>query len=287
MKLSNKVPEEIKNFVLAIADAVSEAYTDFNAIELETERRGKKLDTSTYRLDLDDFMDSTFDSLVMDLNDMYGDDEDDLEESINDTNSIIAKLQNTPIGSPYEGNPTWIIFDKNKNFYHESKKKDRWCGWSTQSHVIDDSYTTTELINKFGTNFELYYNNEKTSLDELSSMNESLLTEKVWKKKMDADVVKRFRKAIDEDNYPVIQALLELIYRIIHQMYPDEFNEEDLQNKLDDIKLLPTDPDRSDDLIDDYDIGLDVDEYYAELYDYELEQLYNICDTLSIWLPLD
>lgn len=195
MKLSNKVPEEIKNFVLAIADAVSEAYTDFNAIELETKRQGKKLDTSTYRLDLDDFMDSTFDSLVMDLNDMYGDDEDDLEES--------------------------------------------------------------------------------------------LLTEKVWKKKMDADVVNRFRKAIDEDNYPVIQASLELIYRIIHQMYPDEFNEEDLQDKLDDIKLLPTDPDRSDDLIDDYDIGLDVDEYYAELYDYELEQLYNICDTLSIWLPLD
>ena len=195
MKLSNKVPEEIKNFVLAIADAVSEAYTDFNAIELETKRQGKKLDTSTYRLDLDDFMDSTFDSLVMDLNDMYGDDEDDLEES--------------------------------------------------------------------------------------------LLTEKVWKKKMDADVVKRFRKAIDEDNYPVIQASLELIYRIIHQMYPDEFNEEDLQDKLDDIKLLPTDPDRSDELIDDYDIGLDVDEYYAELYDYELEQLYDICDTLSIWLPLD
>lgn len=195
MKLSNKVPEEIKNFVLAIADAVSEAYTDFNAIELETERQGKKLDTFTYRLDLDDFMDSTFDSLVMDLNDMYGDDEDDLEES--------------------------------------------------------------------------------------------LLTEKVWKKKMDADVVKRFRKAIDEDNYPVIQASLELIYRIIHQMYPDEFNEEDLQDKLDDIKLLPTDPDRSDELIDDYDIGLDVDEYYAELYDYELEQLYDICDTLSIWLPLD
>lgn len=195
MKLSNKVPEEIKNFVLAIADAVSEAYTDFNAIELETKRQGKKLDTSTYRLDLDDFMDSTFDSLVMDLNDMYGDDEDDLEES--------------------------------------------------------------------------------------------LLTEKVWKKKMDADVVKRFRKAIDEDNYPVIQASLELIYRIIHQMYPNEFNEEDLQDKLDDIKLLPTDPDRSDELIDDYDIGLDVDEYYAELYDYELEQLYDICDTLSIWLPLD
>ena len=195
MKLSNKVPEEIKNFVLAIADAVSEAYTDFNAIELETERQGKKLDTFTYRLYLDDFMDSTFDSLVMDLNDMYGDDEDDLEES--------------------------------------------------------------------------------------------LLTEKVWKKKMDADVVNRFRKAIDEDNYPVIQASLELIYRIIHQMYPNEFNEEDLQDKLDGIELLPTDPGRSDELIDDYDIGLDVDEYYAELYDYELEQLYNICDTLSIWLSLD
>jgi hypothetical protein len=126
-----------------------------------------------------------------------------------------------------------------------------------------------------------YGDNDEDDLDE------SLLTEKVWKKKMDDKVVKRFRDAIDYENYPVIRASLELIYRVIHQMYPDEFSEEDLQDKLYDIKMLPVDPNLSDELIKEYDINLDVDEYFAEQYDYELEQLYDICDTLSIWLPLD
>lgn len=123
--------------------------------------------------------------------------------------------------------------------------------------------------------------------DDEDSLEESLLTEKVWKKKMDAKVVKRFRDAIDDENYSVIRASLELIYRVIHKMCPDEFNEEDLQDKLYDIKMLPVDPNLSDELIKEYDINLDVDEYFAEQYDYELEQLYDICDTLSIWLPLD
>ncbi len=195
MKLSNRVPEEIRNYVMEIADSVNMMYTDFSAVQLRAEEDGKKVNTSSYRLDLDDFMDTAFEGLVMDLNDAYDEDDEDLEES--------------------------------------------------------------------------------------------LLTEKVWKKEMDASVVSRFRKAIDEDNYAVIQALLELIYTIIHQWYPEEFDEEDLQDKLDSIRLLPTNPNQSDEIINDYDIGLDVDEYYAELYDYELEQLYDICDTLSIWLPLD
>ena len=123
--------------------------------------------------------------------------------------------------------------------------------------------------------------------DDEDGLEESLLTEKVWKKKMDAKVVKRFRDAIDDENYPVIRASLELIYKVIHKMRPDEFNEEDLQDKLYDIKMLPVDPNLSDELTKEYNINLDVDEYFAEQYDYELEQLYDICDTLSIWLPLD
>lgn len=110
---------------------------------------------------------------------------------------------------------------------------------------------------------------------EYSKVNESLLTEKKWDYQLKNGVA--LRNAIDAEDYGQIKNSLIAAYKEIHEVMPEKFDEYDLENKLEDLEYLDTEPDE--------DIEISEDDI-RENFDYELNDLYDLCDNLNIWVSL-
>lgn len=108
-----------------------------------------------------------------------------------------------------------------------------------------------------------------------SRVNESLLTEKKWDYQLKNGVA--LRNAIDAEDYGQIKNSLIAAYKEIHEVMPEKFDEYDLENKLEDLEYLDTEPDE--------DIEISEDDI-RENFDYELSDLYDLCDNLNIWVSL-
>lgn len=103
-----------------------------------------------------------------------------------------------------------------------------------------------------------------------------ILQEKNWKHQL--SVGGKLRKAIEDMDYDLIKELLIAAYKEIHEVDPENFDEDDLDRAVDDVEILDTEPDEE----------IDVDESDIEgNFDYELNNLYDLCDALNIWIPLD
>lgn len=112
--------------------------------------------------------------------------------------------------------------------------------------------------------------------DAPDTIEESLLQEKKWRHQL--SVGGRLRQAIEDADYDLIKELLIAAYKEIHEVDPENFDEDDLDRAIDDVEILDTEPDEE----------IDVDEYEIEgNFDYELNNLYDLCDGLDIWIPLE
>lgn len=100
-----------------------------------------------------------------------------------------------------------------------------------------------------------------------NSINESVaLKEKAWKKTLNPKIAMSLRGAIRSGDIPKIKEALKKAFRELYRISPDDFYEDEIDEKIEDI-----------DFIDDDD---------EEEIDGILGRFYDICDDLSIWIPI-
>lgn len=100
-----------------------------------------------------------------------------------------------------------------------------------------------------------------------NSINESIdLKEKAWKKTLNPKIAMKLRNAIRSGDIPKIKEALKEAFIELYRISPDDFYDGELDEKIEDI-----------DFIDDDD---------EEEIDGILERFYDICDDLSIWIPI-
>lgn len=90
---------------------------------------------------------------------------------------------------------------------------------------------------------------------------------------------KALRQAIDDENPAEILTILQQAWTEIHQNFPDEYDENDLESDLDDIE-------NELDNVENYE---DYDMTYEDVednIDYMLNNLYDFCDSFSIWVDM-
>lgn len=143
--------------------------------------------------------------------------------------------------------------------------------WYLADKIVKDIQEPTEDKKRFYEYKILIENCEKK--DELD---ESILTEKKWDYQLKNGVA--LRNAIDADDYGQIKNSLIAAYKEIHEVMPEKFDEYDLENKLEDLEYLDTEPDE--------DIEISEDDI-RENFDYELNDFYDLCDYLNIWVSLE
>lgn len=99
------------------------------------------------------------------------------------------------------------------------------------------------------------------------SINESIdLKEKAWKKTLNSKIAMNLRNAIRSGDIPKIKEALKEAFRELYRISPDDFYEDEIDEKIEDI-----------DFIDDDD---------EEEIDGILGRFYDICDDLGIWIPI-
>ena len=100
-----------------------------------------------------------------------------------------------------------------------------------------------------------------------NSINESVdLKEKAWKKTLNPKIAMNLRNAVRNGDIPKIKEALKEAFRELYRISPDDFYDGELDEKIEDI-----------DFIDDDD---------EEEIDGILERFYDICDDLSILIPI-
>ena len=104
------------------------------------------------------------------------------------------------------------------------------------------------------------------------------LTEKRWELTIPTNLAMALRKAInvDEDNAAIIDAI-EAIYEYIHTQNSEIVDDSDLDSYKEELN----------DLRDSIADGSDVDEYIEDNIDYQLTQLYDLCDNCNIWILIN
>lgn len=143
--------------------------------------------------------------------------------------------------------------------------------WYLADKIVKDIQEPSEDEKRFYEYKILIENCEKK--DELD---ESILTEKKWYYQLKNGVA--LRNAINAEDYGQIKNSLIAAYKEIHEVMPEKFDEYDLENKLEDLEYLDTEPDA--------DIEISEDDI-RENFDYELSDLYDLCDYLNIWVSLE
>lgn len=116
------------------------------------------------------------------------------------------------------------------------------------------------------------------------TLDESLLTERMWKKEVPAQLASNLRKALDEANTmgPCVDALNAVIDWMIDE-YPDE--EYELRDMKDDLEMFNRDAGFEDSFSED---DFDDDEITnEENFNYILSNFYDLCDNLELWIPTD
>ena len=111
------------------------------------------------------------------------------------------------------------------------------------------------------------------------------LKEKHWEHKIDKDLAFRLRDILEDDydtDYEALREVMKDIYDNIHRLIPDMFDEYECENAKEELDILDTedsgyygDEDEDEDPID-----------IEDSWNYELSNLYDICDTFNIWIPI-
>lgn len=98
-----------------------------------------------------------------------------------------------------------------------------------------------------------------------------------WKYTLKAG--KDLREAIsDDDNLRTLE-MLEKCWREINAQFPDDFDEDDLQNELDDIENQKDNVEN----YEDYDM---TEEDLQDEINYLLDNFYEYCDNTGIWVEI-
>ena len=79
---------------------------------------------------------------------------------------------------------------------------------------------------------------------------------------------KSLRTAIDKEDYAALKNALGAAYKEINKALPEDFDEDELEEKLMDLEFLDLDSDAEDD------------------WNYELSDFYDLCDALRIWVSI-
>lgn len=79
---------------------------------------------------------------------------------------------------------------------------------------------------------------------------------------------KALRTAIDNEDYTALKSALTAAYKEINKALPEDFDEDELEEKLTDLEFLDLDSDAEDD------------------WNYELSEFYDLCDALRIWVSI-
>lgn len=98
-----------------------------------------------------------------------------------------------------------------------------------------------------------------------------------WKNELDKDIALTLRSAINDENYQTLSQSLKDAWTAIHEMMPDDFDEDELEEKISDIDFLDLEPN------DKIDVS---QEDIEDNFNYELNDLYDFCDAMNIWIPL-
>lgn len=79
---------------------------------------------------------------------------------------------------------------------------------------------------------------------------------------------KALRTAIDKEDYTALKSALGAAYKEINKALPEDFDEDELKEKLTDLEFLDLDSDAEED------------------WNYELSEFYDLCDALRIWVSI-
>jgi len=98
-----------------------------------------------------------------------------------------------------------------------------------------------------------------------------------WKYRLESG--KALRQAIDMEDYEKVVEGLRCLYREIHKVVPEMYDEDDLQNTMDDLDMLEG-------TVYGYqEEDVDEDELVEEI-DYALGEVYDLCDTYRLWVEV-
>ena len=102
----------------------------------------------------------------------------------------------------------------------------------------------------------------------------------VWDYNLSPATSRRLRRAIQEDDYAGVKQALIDAYNEIYDLIGDEdiFDEYDRDGYIDDIEMLDTEPDIDSDIYEN-----DIE----DSFNYELDNFFDFCDNLRIWVGLD
>ncbi len=100
-----------------------------------------------------------------------------------------------------------------------------------------------------------------------------------WKYRLDKRVAKTLRDAIESEDYGAVREALKAAWKAVYEIVNDEdiFDEDDLSEKIDDLDFLDIEPDASIDASE---------EDIEDNFNYELDDFYDFCDGVRIWIPL-
>lgn len=112
------------------------------------------------------------------------------------------------------------------------------------------------------------------------------LTEKVWKHTINKDLAFKLRDILEADDtdYEALRDTIKACYDDIHTAMPEVFDEDDCEDAKEELDWLSTSVDDSDADFDDPEY-MDDDNLESE-WNYALENLYDLCDGLNIWIPV-
>lgn len=112
------------------------------------------------------------------------------------------------------------------------------------------------------------------------------LTEKDWKYKIDKDLAFKLRDILEDDDtdYEALREVMKDIYDNIHRLIPDMFDEDECESAKEDLDILDTE--EEDGFYDPDDEEYDFVDTLEDSWNYELSNLYDICDTFNIWIPI-
>ena len=105
------------------------------------------------------------------------------------------------------------------------------------------------------------------------SINEDILTEGKWNHKVPDKMAKDLRKAINDDNYEVVVTRLISIYNYLQDILPEDYDDF-IDSAIEELESLDISPDED-----------EMEEFYEEL-NANLNNFYDFCDDLKIWIPV-
>ena len=202
--------------------------------------------------------------------------------------TTLTKNNNSTLKEDFETNVDVILFNSygqeiDRRTFSEDSLKD---GFRAMITKDEWEFQPGDTIRFEYTEHE--YDEYDESINEKSSCGKSKdkksLTERQWRSKIPVDKAMALRTAINEENYEDLKSSLIDIYKYINQLFPDMFDEDELSDKIDDINFMRTP--------DDYDLFSDEedeDEFIEDAEDainYELNELYDFCDNIGIWIPV-